>query len=171
MEFDAVKARLVGAFGRMAVIFDHASNFVQRQRAGFGVGHGRAIGVQVTDKGFALGGPDAGRHRGRTVVEHVVADRADVPQLAEDAPARRVHCLGDGLPAVDLRIAEDAGSPGIALPLTADVGRLGDHKPRTGALAVIDRVQVGLDVFARRGPRPRQRGHHDAIGRGDAAQL
>ena len=130
MEFDTVKACLVGAFGRVTVIFDHASDFIHRQRARFGV-----------------------------------------PQLAEDAPARRVHGIGHRRPAVHLRIAEDARGPGVTLTLAADIGCLGNHQTRARTLAVIDSVQIGLKVFAGRGPCPRQRGHHDAVGRGDAAQL
>lgn len=64
-------------------------------------------------------------------------DAPHVPQLREDAPARRMHSLGDATPACHLRGRVHAGRPGVALPLRADLRAFADDQARSRTLGVV----------------------------------
>ena len=56
-------------------------------------------------------------HRqGSTRLKRRVRDAPHMPELREDAPARLVHAVGDGSPALDLLLRPDAGRMRVAGP-------------------------------------------------------
>jgi len=152
-------------FGSRDIVGDHARNLVEAQRACF-------FELEPPDRrvraAFAL--RCRSRHRLLAVVEHRMDQPAHVPQLRDDAAARGMDCLGDGLPAFDLRIGPQPRRRRPAEPFLRNSRRFGDDQPGRGALAIIfNRKFVGDEAGA--GTAARQRRHDDAVGRVDRAKL
>ena len=97
-------------------------------------------------------------------------DAANVPQLQEYPAAGVVYRVGHGLPAVDLLCAVDAGRPGIALRLGADLHAFTDDQAGVGALGVVLHVQRLRQVAGLGGALAGQRRHDYAVGQIETAQ-
>ena len=167
-----VEPRARRAARRMAVIIKQAGNFIQVERARLGEGHGRPFAQPVADEGLALGRPHAGGYRRAAFgLEHLMTDRADMPQLAEDPPTGIMHRVGHQLPAFHLAVGENPRCPGIALPFVADLRGLGNDKARARPLRIIKRVERGLLAVARRRAAAGKRGHPHPVGRGDIRHI
>ena len=170
MHLHPVETRIGGAFRGVAKIVDQTRYLIGPQGAGFLERYLRPVLVPVADERLAVGCPGTGGHRLAAIgLEHRMADRADMPELAKDAPTGIVNRIGHRFPAFDLVFGKDAGGPGIALPLLADLGRFADDQACTRPLRIIERMQSGLLVRFRFGAAAGERGHEDAVGRFESA--
>ena len=97
-----------------------------------------------------------------------VRDAADMPELADDAAAARVHRVRHQPPAGHLRVAPDARREGVALALLGDVGGFGDDQAGGGALRVVGGVQRSRHI-ALADAAARERRHDDAVRQGQRA--
>src|SRR5258708_10220684 len=88
-----------------------------------------------------------------------------MPQLQEDPAALGVNRMGDATPSFNLTVRIDAGRTGVAVAADRD-GRClrNDQATLRCALGVVLNHQVAWNV-ARIGTHPRQRRHHDTMGK------
>ena len=170
VDLDEVEAGLAGVDGRAAEVLEQPRDLVEPERPrGRAADPGRAA-VLAAHGGAVAVGPVARRHRQVAVVEGLVRDPADVPQLGGDQAAGLVHGVGDPAPAGDLLVAVDAGGVHVALALGADLGALGDQQAGARALHVVLAHQVVGHVARHGGAHPGQRGHQDAVVGADGAE-
>ena len=93
-----------------------------------------------------------------------MGDAAAVPDLAVDASAGGVNCIGNLPPCGDLIGAVKAWRANDAVRLIGDLRAFGDDQPGGRALDVIVAHHVrGYVVFG--GARARHRRHHGTIGK------
>jgi hypothetical protein len=93
-----------------------------------------------------------------------------MPQLQDDPAASLVHGVGGQFPAFHLRVVPDAGRVRVAHALGRDRRGLGDDQAGIGALAVVlGHQRIGHAAFT--GAAARERGHDDAVGQRESAEL
>ena len=120
--------------------------------------------------------PIGGVHRSRDRLRatgHVDMRRAaGMPELGEHLAALAVDRVGDRLPARNLGIGIEAGRAEPTSSRGRHRGGFADDQPALGgALAVIGRHEGTGDVAGLGGPRPRERGHDDAVAQSHGADL
>ncbi len=169
VDLDEVEAGVAGVDRRAAEVLEQARDLVQLERAGGGAVGARRDAVLAADRGAVAVRRSAGRHREPVLVEGLVGDPADVPQLGGDPTAGGVDRVGDRAPAGDLLVVVDAGGVHVALALGADLSAFGDDQAGARALDVVLLHQLVGDVTGRGGAHPGQGGHEDAVGSGDRA--
>ena len=111
-----------------------------------------------------------GHRRGTTGLQVGVRDAPDVPELDGDPAARRMHRSSHLFPAGDLLLRMDARRARIAMSLRTDRRRFGQDQTGRSALAVVLDRQIGRHV-AGAGAIARQRGHDNAVGQVDGAEV
>ena len=134
-------------------------------------GSGRLVGFLAERRVDAVAVDLHGRsrHRRAAAVEVAVRGAAHVPELEEDASARRMHRRRDDLPARLHRVGIDAGRFEPAVGLLRDRGGLGDDQPRGGPLDVVLRHGRIRNPFLA-GAAARERRHHDPVGQREVAE-
>ena len=113
VHFDAVEARRLGVRGALPVLRDDAGNLRGLQRAR------RDVGLHAFERPRLTGRRDRGRRHRQCAagLQRGMRDAPDMPELQKNPPARRMHRVGDELPAGDLLGAVDARRARIAEPL------------------------------------------------------
>lgn len=100
-------------------------------------------------------------------MEEGVGEATDVPQLGEDLAAFGMYGAGHFLPAIDLRLGEEARGIGVTLRVGADDDGLGDNQADVGAAAVIGSHLLGRhQTWACHAAG--ERGHHETVGQGQS---
>jgi hypothetical protein len=170
VDLDEVEAGLAGVERGPAVVVDDPRDLVEVERAGHGARDPGRAAVLAAHRGAVAVRAGARRDGQRAVVEGLVRDPADVPQLRGDEPARLVDRVGDPPPACDLLVAVDARGVHVALALGADLRPLGDEQPRARPLHVVLAHQVVGHVAGDGRTHPGQRRHEGAVVRAYGAE-
>jgi hypothetical protein len=177
VEFDAVEPGEASEAGGDPVVVDDGGDFVAFEGA-WGdagldafVGSGGAAGVEGGRGDGEVGGGGGGGVGWLGWLEVGMGHSADVPELGDDGGALIGDGGGDGEPAVDVVLVEEAWGVGVALALLGDVGGFGDEEGEAagaGALAVVvDHEGRGGAVAA--GAAACEGRHEDAVGKGPGA--
>ena len=166
MDFHAVKTSAHGVGCALAVLLHHFFDFFLAQGVWHGGGH-----FAVAAIGHDFGCHRRGCDRFSAAGQVGVRDAAHMPDLRNDFSARRVHGLGDGLPAFDLRVRVNAGCGHIAFAPGRDLGAFADDQARVAALAVVLDVHGAAGDVASGlvGAATGQWGHDHAVGHLDVA--
>src|ERR1700722_6183803 len=90
-------------------------------------------------------------------------DCASVPELRNDAAARRMDCIRDPSPSADLLLCPQSRRIGPAKSFRADRRGLGDDQSGRCTLRVILRLQVRGHMIVRLRAHPGERRHDDAV--------
>ena len=162
----SVELRRLRGLRAMRILGDDARKLrgIQRARRHI-ILHARA------GKNLAIGPHRRGRDWRITVgLEDWVGNAADMPELQENQPARRMHSVGHLAPAGDVRVGENAGRVRVPEATRRNRSRLGDKKPAGGPLTVVFRVEFAGGVSGL-GPAAREGREVDAVGRPHCAQL
>ncbi|MNN34333.1 hypothetical protein D3C81_1481360 [compost metagenome] len=166
MHFDAIEPGLPGILGGEFVLLDDSGNFRGLKRARhryldktfLGIRAALSLDGRGCDRRFAIG------------LQLDTGKTPDVPQLADDFSAGRVHRIGDLFPPGDLRLRPDARRHRIATSLSGNVRRLGDDQTCTRTLSVVSRMHfIRYAVVGH--PAARHGGHDNSIGQLQRAHL
>ena len=163
VQLDTVEAGALGIGGGLAELLDDGGDLLRFQGAGRDIGTLRAEQADM-----ALRGDGTGSDGRLAAEEGRIGDAADMPDLGEDTAAGLVHGAGDGLPALDLLLAPEAGDIGIADRQGGDGHALADDQAGGGALAVVFGHQGARHMAGRAGAGEGR--HDDAVGQGEVAQ-
>src|ERR1700679_1650978 len=98
-------------------------------------------------------------------MKRTVRHSSHVPELQEDESALGMDRLGDQLPALHLRLGMNAGSAGVAFPLSRDLRCFRDQESAAGCtLPVIGGIQGARNVPGRGGAHAGERSEDDSMG-------
>ena len=171
VHLDAVESGGLGATRRVGVVGDDARQFVRLKRTRHACLDTLAAAIRVAHADIAL---RLHRHaRDRRLAVGLVRDMAhaaDMPKLEKDAPARRVHAVGDELPASDLLVGVDARSVRIALAFRRDLRGFADEKPEGCPLRIVLGLEFARNVARRLRALAGERRHEDAVRAVEVAQ-
>ncbi len=157
VDLDTVEAGLDRTAGGVDVLGDDGRDLVLGQLAR------HRVRLHPVGGEHLAGGGQRARGDGLEAVLVVrVGDPAGVHELDDDPAALAVHGVGDLAPALDLRVAVDAGRGQVALADGARLRALGDDEGGRGALAVVLDLEVGGDAVRVRAVAG-QRRQHDAV--------